>query len=195
MKIQEIVNAEVYSIDKTVTHNDEYQKATVTNMTVSGVLVKQIASDLTLWKTPKDEYFLKLNDDIVAYAITYKESIRGIYYTGIDVIYTFPEYRGKSFAKYLLYGIKEESKTNVIIDRAVFKDGQQLVKSLAAQQFVPVSVLDKETGEKTKFVDLINDLDKCYMFEQTRLGYFSNAGAGYKLWYNLFGEPEFKKCE
>ena len=69
MKIQEIVNTEVYSIDKTVTHNDEYQKATVTNMTASGVLVKQIASDLTLWKTPKDEYFLKLNDDIVAYAI------------------------------------------------------------------------------------------------------------------------------
>ena len=42
MKIQEIVNAEVYSIDKTVTHNDEYQKATVTNMTASGVLVKKL---------------------------------------------------------------------------------------------------------------------------------------------------------
>lgn len=195
MKINEIIRTEVYSINKEVPHNAEHQTSIVDKLNATGRLIKQLSSNLTLWNTDNNEYFLKFGDETVSYATVYPETVNQEQYTGIDMIYTFPQFRGKSFAKYLLYGIKEESKTNVIIDRAVFKDGQQLVKSLAAQQFVPVSVLDKETGEKTKFVDLINDLDKCYMFEQTRLGYFANAGAGYKLWYNLFGEPEFKKCE
>jgi hypothetical protein len=108
-------------------------------------------------------------------------------YSSLVVIYVPPKYRKTSATHWLVFSVKEELRRPLLVDGAIFKGGGELILSLMKHQSIRGSVLDKETGEITPLVGLVDDPNKAYVFEQTNLGYAKDYfESGSPVWLPVF---------
>ena len=138
--------------------------------------IADVDHNLSLYK--KDNWYslLKNNIDLVGYTKISSQTIAGKRYSHVDLIYILPEYRNGTAIKWLLYAIKEKSEFPIIADGAIFKGGQSLINSLIRHNASLVCALNKNTGEKSKISEPINDVNYCYLFESTNLGFGNIIG-------------------
>ena len=112
----------------------------------------------------------------------------------MDFIYVLKEIRGNQYAKYLVYGVKEHVIQPLIIDVAVFTDGQTLIQGLSNYAAVSLKVLDKKTGDITKFKELVHDENLCYLVENTGIGHkYVNEAIISDVWFEWFNQPKDNK--
>lgn len=185
MKINEIIEAfPVGNFDDSKVSyqwvNDSYFK--------NATKVKDINDKLSLYENNNVYLLIKNEETILGLIKLSSVTIRDNMYNNVDMIYVFPEYRNTSAIKWLIFSVKEESQYPIIADGAIFKDGNNLIRSLTNHGILKVSILDKNTGDKTSYDNEINDLDKCYLFEKVGCGYSSKFldESGPTIWYNFF---------
>jgi hypothetical protein len=58
------------------------------------------------------------------------------------------------------------AKNTLIADGAIFTDGGKLISSIVKYHHSKVGILNKVTGEIEPYSGIIQDLDKCYIFEK-----------------------------
>lgn len=159
------------------------------------VKVEDVSKNLSLWQSKDILMLMKDQTTLLGFVRTEPKMILNNTYSNVGLIYIQPEYRNTSAAKWLLYAVKEYVKNPIIADGAIFQGGQDLIRSMMRLGASRISSLNKETGEKQKITEPINDPDLCYIFESTRLGFGKNyfnedvtyRGNGW-IWYPLFEE-------
>ena len=136
--------------------------------------ISQVAQDIVFCKSRKPEgvyYFLLENQkEPIAWSKVSGKEIQNQDYNHLDFVCVVPAHRGSNAIKILLYALKEELHS-LIIDGAIFRDGQRLMlKFLSGTPIFNVKVLNKKTGKTAPFTELVNDSDKCYLLSETQLG-------------------------
>ncbi len=131
-----------------------------------------VQENLSIYITSNNTYhaLVKNNSTVLGFLTLSDVKVNNNSYTHIDLIYVLPAFRNSKTVQHLIYYVKEHSKNPIIADGAIFKGGQNIIQSLAKHRLAKVSILNKNTGEKTPFTSLIDDLDSCYIFESTLLG-------------------------
>lgn len=186
MKIKEVFNVgdfndskvDISWITKTVLDN--------------AIKIENISDTIAIFKNNDYISLIKNDKELVGFVKISVETINNIDYSHIDSIYMVPQYRNSKAIKWLLYSAKEESPHTIIADGAMFAKGASLISSLAKHGTSKVSVLNKITGDKEPCVNLIDDMDKCYIFERFGTGYNKKilGEDGPIIYYDFFGNLE-----
>lgn len=90
----------------------------------------------------------KTDTEVYAWSKVSNRMFHGKNYLYLDLIYVLPKYRNTGISMVLFHGIKETAKTGVIIDSAVFKDGEHFINSLAKKDIYNVKFIDRESGKE-----------------------------------------------
>ena len=151
--------------------------------------LKDIHNNLAIYK--KENYYslIKDNAEVYGFAILSPKVIAGINYTHVDRILILPNYRKTAAINWLIYAIKEIVSTPIIADGAIFADGNKLIQQLIKHNIFQVSALNTQTGQKEKLTEPIADINYCYIFESTGLGFKSeifSESIGAEVWYTFF---------
>lgn len=155
-------------------------------------IVAQVRANVSL-RRYKDTFMLVKDSNILLGVVMLGESktIADTTYDTLSVIYVFPQYRKTSATHWLVFAVKEELTNPLLVDGAIFKDGGELVMSLLKHQSIRASIIDKTTGEISAFDSLVNDPNKAYVFEQTRLGYAKDYfNTDSPIWLTVFEDVD-----
>jgi GNAT superfamily N-acetyltransferase len=145
--------------------------------------IKDITAKLSLYQNGP-WYSLVNSDGLTGGVKLLPKTILGTIYTHVEVIYVLPQYRKTNVAKWLIYAIKEVAEHRVIADGAIFSGGEELLQ----HHMMQAKVLNKKTGDIEPLTKIKYDPDKCYVFEQTTVGFGKQIfpeGVGF-TWYQLF---------
>jgi len=138
----------------------------------------------------KDNWYSVCTEtNLVGVAKVKQETYNNQVYNSIDVIYVLPEYRSTPARKWLLYSLKEESNYPIIADGAIFASGQKIIDFISKNKLFRIKVLDKVTGNISDYCTFLNEPDLCYLFEQTKLGYFKQlfeSDTALVIWFDFF---------
>ena len=185
MKFNEVINhGRMGEIDE-----PEFQ----TRLLDNSVHIEQISQDINLWsniQNGKKWYFTIKDSEITASVLLDTLMINNKNYYSINMIYVFEKFRNTKAIYWLIFAVKELLNLPVIADGAIFKGGQNLIKSIITHKLMMVNILDKATGtlEKLNQTNIGNDPDLCYVFESTQLGFGKQIfpeGMEY-TWYPCF---------
>jgi len=185
MNIQEVINHGMFP-DHLVDKNHIYSYLD------GSVVVATVRPSVTLCRN-KNVFLLVKNGETVLGCVVLNHPIviNGNEYGSLKVLYVFPEYRKTSATHWLLFSVKEELEQPLIVDGAIFKDGGELILSVLRHQSVRASVIDKHSGRTEPLTMLVDDPDKAYVFEQTRLGYaIDYALSPEPIWLPVFEDKD-----
>ena len=173
MKITELL-PEVFNIQRQIPDHAVDISAFVKFFQQNKQSSKQVASSVWLGTVPWADsmfYFLEHESgQIMAWAKTTPTTILNETHDHLDFVYVVPQYRHGNTIQILLYSLKEIAPRTLIVDGALFLDGQRVIsKFIGDHTIFHVHVLNKKTGEIAPFRELVNDPDKCYMFLKTHL--------------------------
>lgn len=158
-----------------------------TNYLDGATFLQQISEHLKLY-FKEGYYSLVKDDEFVGFIKLSDVEIAGKTYSNVDLIHIQPKFRNGTAVKHLIYAVKEEAPQRVIADGAMFRGGEALINSIIRHNIMVVRSLDKNTGTVSPLNGLINDLDSCYIFEKTKLGYGNNHYISEYTWYPLFDQ-------
>lgn len=185
MKVSEVINHGIFP-DQIVNMNDLKQKI------AGSELIAQVRPTVALRRN-KNSYLLVKDDSILLGVAVVNDGVEvaGKIYDSLVMVYVPPEYRKTSATHWLIFSIKEELRHPLLVDGAIFKDGGELILSMLKHQSIRGSVLDKSTGEITPLSGLINDQNKAYVFEQTKIGYaIDYFEIGKPIWLPVFEDVD-----
>lgn len=184
MKIKEVFNVGEFD-------DSRMDISWATNAVLDGsVKVSDISDTISIYRNTDYVSLIKNDNLLVGFVKLSVENINHKIYSHIDSIYVTPEYRNSKVIKWLLYSTKEEAPHTLIADGAMFTKGASLITSLAKHGTSRVAILNKITGDREPFVNLIDDFDKCYIFEKFGTGYSKKMFGedGPIIYYDFFGD-------
>lgn len=175
MKIHELL-PEVFNISKTISSDSIDFQGTQEFLKKHQTKSREIAADVFLGASLVGEskfYFVENSEkEILGWAKISPKEILNTSYNHLDFILIRPEWRGTNALKLLLYGIKETLPGGLVVDGAVFHDGQRMMtRFLRDESIFQVRVLNKRTGETMELTGLVNDPELCYLLSPTGLGF------------------------
>lgn len=99
-------------------------------------------------------YALKRVDDsqILGWTQLQDVDLNGEAYKHVNIIYTIPEFRKAGVAFLLLHTLKEIMNTPLLLDGAVFNDGEAFINSLSQRKVFSIKTLNKKTGVITDYL-------------------------------------------
>lgn len=95
-----------------------------------------------------NSYAIAVGDKPVGFIYTRNKNVMGKDYLEIQAIFTEPEYRGKNFAKKLLFFMRNIEKQSLIFGDVQSRLGQSMIKSAGKSGRFPMFWLNTDTGEK-----------------------------------------------
>jgi hypothetical protein len=175
MKIHELL-PEVFNISKTISSDSIDFQGTKEFLKKHQTSSREIAADVFLGASAVGEsefHFLENSQkEILGWAKTSPKEILNKSYTHLDFILVRPEWTGTNALKLLLYGIKETLPSPLVVDGALFQDGQRvMLQFLRDESIFRAQVLNKRTGETREFTGLVNDPELCYVLLPSGLGF------------------------
>ncbi len=140
------------NVSNTLEHNEKDLKDVESFFKKSGSFISNIENN--------NYYLIEFNDDKVHYiAIFTKEnSFCGwLDYTKqenifiINKIYILKEFRNKQIAKILLFWVRSIFQKSLFLGGAIFKDGQNLIRSLEKDNRFEICLFDLKDKNKSEF--------------------------------------------
>ena len=113
--------------------------------------------------TPSDFYGLFKDEEFIGWAKIENSSKKN---ADLRLIYIQPKFRKTKAFLIFLNAIKSELKKPIAIDGAIFKDGEDVLKSLSKRNLFKVKVVDSDTGKEEDFTgEVPNDKKKYIVVE------------------------------
>lgn len=143
----------------------------------------------------KDEFYgLYKGDVLVGWVKITPRSMFRVVYSHIDVVYILPEFRKGKVVPIFLYALKEILDKPIMVDGAIFDDGEKLIDAIHKRKLYPVYNINKKTGDKTEYkpgtIDYDNEKSFFVIESVTKDGlYVDNITPGnskYKVYFSRF---------
>ena len=118
--------------------------------------------------TPDDYYALCKGeeDTLVGWVRLDSRTISRKQFKTLRLIYILPEFKKTKAFLILLNAVRSEIKVPLLVDGAVFKDGEEALKSLSRREQFKVKVIDLDSGSEEEFNGTVpNDKSKGIVVE------------------------------
>lgn len=115
-------------------------------------------------------------------------------YKHINIIYTIPEFRKAGVAFLLLHALKEILHKPLLMDNAVFNDGEAFVNSLLQRKVFSIKTLNKQTGDTKEYqpgdIPLHDNTVSAIIIENIKDGLYGQylPGSDVKTYFSRFSD-------
>lgn len=98
-----------------------------------------------------DIYAIKKNEEVLGWIELKKVSMFNKPFNLVKVLYVRPEFRKKNVTLIFIHALRETLDAPIMVDGAVFEDGEKLIDAIHKRKMYDVYVIDKQTGNKETY--------------------------------------------
>ena len=185
MKLSEITN-EAWTFGKMPNVDQVSYQDSMIDMMKDAIKIKDISNSLSIYKN-NDKIILVKNGHPIGHIQTSIRNILGKDYTQVDALYVMDKFQKTSTAGFFIYALKELISPPIIADGAVFNDAYELFKN---NKLFRAQILDVSSGQIYPLIDKINDSDKCYIFDSTKLNFKHKITESVEIYIPFFEDVD-----